>query len=142
MAEPQLCSTAVIPIRAPRRLGSAAIVSVVSAAAFRMQRDRLAQPRGFGGLLEQPAELTRGQRLMMTGTWKQPALFWREGGIIIRGRPYLPPLPKQLQDLCRWHHGAVLAALRLHDADDLLLTVDVARPQPHHFTRPQPATIG
>src|SRR5215472_12235461 len=69
--------------------------------AKRMQRDRLAQPRGFGGLLEQPAELTRGQRLMMTGTWKQPALFWREGGIIIRGRPYLPPLPQQLQDLCR-----------------------------------------
>src|SRR5215469_16783282 len=71
------------------------------AVAKRMQRDRLAQPRGFGGLLEQPAELTRGQRLMMTGTWKQPALFWREGGIIIRGRPYLPPLPQQLQDLCR-----------------------------------------
>src|SRR5262249_62319621 len=62
------------------------------AVAKRMQRDRLAQPRGFGGLLEQPAELTRGQRLMMTGTWKQPALFWREGGIIIRGRPYLPQI--------------------------------------------------
>jgi hypothetical protein len=27
------------------------------AMAKRMQRDRLAQPRGFGGLLEQPAEL-------------------------------------------------------------------------------------
>ena len=26
-----------------------------------MQRDRLAQPRGFRGFLEQPAELTRGQ---------------------------------------------------------------------------------
>src|SRR6516225_9209310 len=33
-AEPQVCSTAVIPIRAPRRLGSAAMASVVSAAAF------------------------------------------------------------------------------------------------------------
>ena len=32
--EPQLCSTAVIPIRAPRRLGSLAMASVVSAAAF------------------------------------------------------------------------------------------------------------
>ena len=29
--------------------------------AKRVQRDRLAQRRGFGGLLEQPAELTRGQ---------------------------------------------------------------------------------
>jgi hypothetical protein len=28
------------------------------------------------------------------------------------------------------------------DADNLLLAVDVTRPQPHHFTRPQPATIG
>ena len=33
-AEPQVCSTAVMPMRAPRCLGSAAIVSVVSAAAF------------------------------------------------------------------------------------------------------------
>ena len=32
MAEPQLCSTAVAPMRAPRCLGSAAIVSSVSAA--------------------------------------------------------------------------------------------------------------
>src|SRR5438128_6317961 len=48
------------------------------AVAQRMQRDRLAQPRGFGGLLEQPAELTRGQRLMLTAAWQQPALFWRD----------------------------------------------------------------
>ena len=40
------------------------------AVAKRMQRNRLAQPGGFGGLLEQPAELTRGQRLMLTATWK------------------------------------------------------------------------
>src|SRR6266849_4338299 len=45
------------------------------AVAKRMQRERLAQPRGFRGFLEQPAELTRGQRLMITATWKQPALF-------------------------------------------------------------------
>src|SRR6516164_9987225 len=30
------------------------------AVAKRMQRHRLAKPRGFGGLLEQPAELPRG----------------------------------------------------------------------------------
>ena len=33
-AEPHVCSTAVMPIRAPRRLGSAAMARVVSAAAF------------------------------------------------------------------------------------------------------------
>lgn len=44
------------------------------AVAKRMQRDCLAQPRGFGSLLEQPTELTRGQRLMITATWKQPVV--------------------------------------------------------------------
>ena len=39
--------------------------------AKRMQRNRLAQPRGFGGLLEQSTELTRGQWLMLTAAWKQ-----------------------------------------------------------------------
>src|SRR6266853_297646 len=107
----------------------------------RMQREHLAQPRGFRGFLEQPAELTRGQRLMITATWKQPALFWRDAGVV-RGRPRLPPLPQQLQDL-RWqHHVPVFLSLRLHDADDLLLAVDVARSQPHHLAGPQPATIG
>src|SRR5260370_40960499 len=110
------------------------------AVAKRMQRERLAQPRGFRGFLEQPAELTRGQRLMITATWKQPALFWRDAGVV-RGRPRLPPLPQQLQDL-RWqHHVPVFLSLRLHDADDLLLAVDVARSQPHHLAGPQPATI-
>jgi hypothetical protein len=40
------------------------------AVAKRMQGDCLAQSRGSRGLLEQPAELTRGQRLMITATWK------------------------------------------------------------------------
>ena len=47
------------------------------AVAKRMQRNRLAQPRGFRGLLEQPAELTRGQRLMIAATWKQQAVLLR-----------------------------------------------------------------
>src|SRR5215472_15932774 len=113
MTNPDYCATGHSPARdiiglgmSEQRLNHANVFAALEqmgpkAVAKRMQRDRLAQPRGFGGLLEQPAELTRGQRLMMTGTWKQPALFWREGGIIIRGRPYLPPLPQQLQDLCR-----------------------------------------
>src|ERR1700730_5148166 len=105
-----------------------------------MQRDSLAQRRGFGGLLEQSTALTRGQRLI-TATWTQPALFRRAAGVI-RGRPRLPPLPQQLEDFRRQHHVPVLAALRLHDADDHLLAVDVTRPQPHHLAGPQPATIG
>src|ERR1700719_5100762 len=67
------------------------------AMAERMQRDRLAQRRGFGGLLEQATQLTRGQRLS-TATWKQPARFRRAGGVT-RGRPRLPPLPQQLEDV-------------------------------------------
>src|SRR5258708_17833703 len=71
------------------------------AVAKRMQGDCLAQPCGSRGLLEQPAELTRGQRLMLTATWKQPAVFWRDAAVIIRGRPRLPPLPQQFEDLRR-----------------------------------------
>src|SRR5262245_60561 len=42
------------------------------------------------------------------------------------GRPRLPPLPQQIEDL-RWqHHVPVLATLRLDDADDHLRTLDVA----------------
>src|SRR5262249_9614003 len=92
-----------------------------------------------GGILEQP-ELTRGQRLMIAATWKQPAVLRRDAGVIIRGRPRLPPLPQQLEDLRRQLHVPVLAALRPHDADDHLLTVDVARSQPHHLASPQLAT--
>src|SRR6516164_3554089 len=109
--------------------------------AKRMQRNRLAQPRGFGGLLEQSTELTRGQWLMLTAAWEQQAVFGRNA-VVGRGRPRLPPLPQQLQQLRRQHHVPVLAALRLHDADDHLLAVDVTRPQPHHLAGPQPATIG
>src|SRR5580704_12306057 len=38
--------------------------------------------------------------------------------------PCLAPLPQWLEDLRRQHHVPVLAAVRLHDADDHLLTVD------------------
>src|SRR5207237_26719 len=46
------------------------------AVAKRMQGERLTQPGCLRGFLEQPAELTRGQRLMITATGKQPAVFW------------------------------------------------------------------
>ena len=106
-----------------------------------MERERLAQPRGFRGFLEQPSELARGQRPMLAAAGKQPALFGRDADVI-GGRPRLPPLPQQLEELRRQHHVPVLAALRLHDADDHLLAVDVACSQSHHLAGPQSATIG
>jgi hypothetical protein len=76
------------------------------AVAKRMQRERFTQPRCFRCLLEQPCELACRQRPTFTATGKQPALFRREAGVI-RGRPRLPPLPQQVEDLCRQHHVPV-----------------------------------
>src|SRR5271157_5202345 len=64
----------------------------------RMKGDRLAQPRSFRRLLEQPAELARRHRLTINATGKQPALFRRDAGVT-PGRPRLPPLPQQIEDL-------------------------------------------
>jgi len=104
-----------------------------------MQREHLAQPAAFRGFLEQPAELTRGQRLMITATWKQPALFWRDAGVV-RGRPRLPPLPQQLQTSA----GSIragLSVLRLHDAVIFCsLSMSPLAAAPPRW--PQPATIG
>jgi len=63
----------------------------------RVERERLAQSPVFGRFLEQPAELTRGQRPMLAATGKQPAVFRRDAGIM-PGRPHLPPLPQQVED--------------------------------------------
>src|SRR6516225_5963670 len=57
---------------------------------------------------------------------------------VVFSRPHLPPLPEQVKNLGRQHHLAVLATLRLHDADDLLLAVDIACPEPYHLSSPQP----
>src|SRR5258707_9102020 len=61
------------------------------AVAKRMQGDCLAQPRGSRGLLEQPAELTGGQGVMLTATWKQPAVFGRDAAVILGERRRLLP---------------------------------------------------
>ena len=70
-----------------------------------MKRDRLAQPRRFRRLLEQPAELARRRRLTINATGEQPALFRRNAGVT-PGRPRLPPLPQQVEDLGRKPQGA------------------------------------
>src|SRR4051812_20572486 len=68
----------------------------------RMKRERLAQTRGFRRLLEQPPELARRHRLMINATGKEPTLFLHDAGVTL-GRPRLPPLPKQVDDLSRQH---------------------------------------
>ena len=100
-----------------------------------MKGDRLLQPCGFRRVLEQPAELARGQMTVATG--KQPTLLWRNAGVT-PFRPRLPPWPQQVEDLGRKHHVPILAAFRLHDANDHLIVVDVAGAQPRHFAGPQP----
>ena len=87
------------------------------------REQRLPDPLGLQLLLH-----ARSRRLTINATGKQPALFRRNAGVT-PGRPDLPPLPQQVEDLGRKHHMSVLAAFRLHDADDHLLTVDVARSQ-------------
>jgi hypothetical protein len=44
--------------------------------------------------------------------------------------------------LANWNQERSKAVQATVEADDHLLTVDVARPQPHHLARPQSATIG
>ena len=99
-----------------------------------MKRRRLRSPAAFAASLNSRLN-RRVVRVMLIATGKQPALFRRDAGVLL-GRARLPPLPQQLEDLRRQHHVAVLAALRLHDADDHLLAVDVARPQPHRLAGP------
>src|SRR5271166_3431403 len=71
---------------------------------------------------------------------KQPAFLRRYSRIVTRGAR-LPPLPQQPDHLVRQHHIAVLAALRLLDANDLLCAVDMLDLEPHDLTRPQSAAI-
>src|ERR1700674_4581649 len=57
------------------------------------------------------------------------------------GGTHLPPLPQQAEHLLRQHHIAVLAALRLLDANDLLCLVDMLDLEPDDLARPQSAAI-
>jgi hypothetical protein len=74
------------------------------------------------------------------GSGKQPTLLYRRLAVITRG-PHLPSLPQQIEHLGREHDVAVLAALRLLHADDLLRAVDVLDLEPHHLAGAQPAAV-
>src|SRR6516225_12157105 len=71
---------------------------------------------------------------------KQPTFRQRYSRITTRGTR-LPPLPQQAEHLIRQHHVAVLAALRLLDANDLLCLVYMLDLEPHDLARPQSAAI-
>src|SRR5438874_2968798 len=71
---------------------------------------------------------------------EEPALLRRHPWIVA-GRPRLPPLPQQREQLGRQHDVAILATLPLHDADDHLRAVDAAGAQPNDLARAQPAAI-
>src|ERR1700738_4590410 len=71
---------------------------------------------------------------------KQPTFLQRYSRIVARGT-HLPPLPQQIEHFRREHHIAVLAALRLLDANDVLCTVDMLDLEPHDLARAQSAAI-
>src|SRR5271157_5954811 len=71
---------------------------------------------------------------------KQPTFLYRLLAVVTR-RPHLPPLPQQIEHLGREHDVAVLAALGLLDANDLLRAVDMLDLEPHHLAGAQAAAV-
>src|SRR5881227_3861257 len=85
--------------------------------------------------------MTGGDRLASRlSAGKQPTFLRRYSRIVTRGAR-LPPLSQQIEHLVRQHHIAVLAALRLLDASDVLCAVDMLDLEPHDLARPQSAAI-
>jgi hypothetical protein len=106
-----------------------------------MERHRLGDPGRRRGLMEQAAELAGGDWPPGSAPREQPALG-RRHAVVITGRAKLPPLPQQAEQIRRQHDVAILAALGLDDANDVLRGVDVADPQAHHLAGAQAAAIG
>src|SRR5262249_24212287 len=90
--------------------------------------------------IEQPAELAGSYRLLGLAARKQPAFLQWHARVPTRWAN-LSPLPPNSEPLGRQHDVAILAALRLLDANDVLRPVDVLDLQPHHFAGAQPTAI-
>src|SRR5436190_22959157 len=71
---------------------------------------------------------------------KQPTFLQRFSRVVTRATR-LPPLPQQIKHLGREHHIAILAPLRLLDANDVLCAVDMLDLEPYDFARAQSAAI-
>src|SRR5215467_2307765 len=100
-----------------------------------MQRHAL----GDAGRLDRPvkeaAQMPRCQRTALAAARKDPALTGRNADVVADW-PLAPPFAQQYQHLVGQHDVAILAALRLHDADDPLRAVDVTDPEAHHLAGP------
>src|SRR3974390_722499 len=111
------------------------------AVAQRMQRHAFLDPSGLSHCMKQSAQLPSCDRLAGSlSAGKKPA-FLRGYSSIETRRTYLPPLPQQLVHLGREHDVAILAALGLLDANDLLRAVDMLDLQPHDLAGTQAAAI-
>src|SRR6185437_15837301 len=108
--------------------------------AQRVQRHALPDPGRIGRLMKQAVELAGGHGLAGPGARKQPAFRHRRLRIVTRWAR-LPPLAQEIERLGRQHDIAVLAALGLLDANDLLRTVDMFDLQSDHLAGAQPAAI-
>src|SRR6476620_9346199 len=110
------------------------------AVAQRVQRHALPDPGRLGRLMEQAVELAGRHRLAAPEAGKQPTFCQGRSRIVPR-RARLPPLPQQTERLGRQHDIAVLAALGLLDANDLLRAVDMLDLEPDHLAGAQPAAL-
>src|ERR1700680_5209736 len=110
------------------------------AVAQRVQRHPLPDPGRIGRLMEQAVELAGRHRLAAPEAGKQPT-FFQGRSRIVPGRARLPPLPQQSERLGRQHDIAVLAALGLLDANDLLRAVCMLDLEPDQLAGAQPAAI-
>src|SRR5262252_7764120 len=98
-----------------------------------MQGHALLDPGGFCRLVEYAVEVPCGDRpARRLPARKQPAFLDREPRIVTR-RAHLPPLPQQIEHRGGEHYVAILAALRLLDANDPLRAIDMLDLQAHHF---------
>ena len=109
------------------------------AVAQRVQRHALLDPGFISRLVEQATQLAGGHRRAGLTARKQPTFL--KGRCGIETPAHLPPLPQQIERLRRQHNIAILAALGLLDANDLLRGVDMLDLQPNHFAATQAAAI-
>src|SRR6202011_578236 len=110
------------------------------AVAQRVQRSLLPDPGRIGVLMEQAVAWAGRHPLAAPESGKQPTFFQGRSRIVPR-RARLPPLPQQSERLGRQHDIAVLAALGLLGANDLLRAVDMLDLEPDHLAGAQPAAI-
>ena len=108
--------------------------------AQRVQGDRLGDAGRSRRLLEQPRNLSR-RKMPATIAGEKHAIGSGHAPVV-DGRAFGPPHAQQAQDIHGQHDIAILAALRLHDADDILFAVDVADLETDDLARAQTASVG